>query len=91
MNPDLGIEPRVLPRWNAGGCHPMEITPMTTTITEESDFYLWIVEYLHQLGPTTMYPKALADAADLALELIAEGQHEEEALTELVPHAHICP
>jgi hypothetical protein len=45
---------------------------MTTSITEESDFYFWIVDYLHQLGPTKMYPKALADAADLAPELIAE-------------------
>jgi hypothetical protein len=63
---------------------------MTTTITEESDFYFWIVEYLHQLGPVKMYPKALADAGDLALELIAELQHEEEALTELVPQARIC-
>lgn len=64
---------------------------MTTTITEESDFYFWTVDYLHQLGPVKMYPKALADAADVVLELIAEGQHEAEALTELVPHARICP
>jgi hypothetical protein len=64
---------------------------MTTTITEESNFYFWIVEYLHQLGPVKMYPKELADADDLALELIAEGQHEEEALTELVPQAKLCP
>jgi hypothetical protein len=64
---------------------------MTTSITEESDFYFWIVDYLHQLGPRKMYPKALADAADLALELIAEERHEEEAFTELVPRANICP
>jgi hypothetical protein len=63
---------------------------MATIITEESDFCFCVVEYLHQLSPTKMYPKALADAADLALELIAELQLEEEALTELVPQARIC-
>lgn len=64
---------------------------MVTTITDESDFYFWIVEYLHKLGPIKLYPAALADAADLALELIAELQHEEEALQELVPDAQLCP
>jgi hypothetical protein len=86
----LGLLPLCYFR-RAGGFHPLEITPMTTTITEESDFYFWLVEYLHQLGPEKMYPKALADAADLALELIAEERHEEEALTEMVPQARICP
>jgi hypothetical protein len=64
---------------------------MTATITYESDFYFWIVDYLHKLGPIKMYPRALADAADLALELIADLQHEEEALQELVPSAELCP
>jgi hypothetical protein len=64
---------------------------MTSKITEESDFYFWIVEYLHKLGPVKNYPTALADAADLALDLIANLWHEEDALQELVPDARLCP
>ncbi len=58
-------------------------------ITHESDFYFWLIEYLHKMGPVRMYPKALADAADLALDLIESCQNEEEALPELVPGARL--
>ena len=62
-----------------------------TTITHESDFYFWMIEYLHKMDPVRMYPKALADAADLAPDLIANGDNEEEALPELVPGARLLP
>jgi hypothetical protein len=63
---------------------------VATRIARESDFYFWMIEYLHKMGPVRMYPKALADAADLALDLIANSVNEEEALPELVPGARLC-
>ena len=59
-------------------------------ISYESDFHFWIVDYFHRLGPTKMYPKATADAADLALSLIQDCEHEEDALQQLVPKAKLC-
>lgn len=64
---------------------------MMAEITNESDFYFWIVEYLHKLGPVKQYPKALTEAADLALRAIANSEDEEEVLAELVPGVEPCP
>jgi hypothetical protein len=62
-----------------------------TIMTNESQFYSWIVDHLHQLGPSKMYPKALVDAAELALEVIVNCETEEEVLELLIPGAHLCP
>ncbi len=42
---------------------------MTTKITFESDFYFWIVEYLHKLGPMKMEAPAYSSKTGASVEV----------------------